>query len=95
MGFFVKRYQWYIRNNEVKHFDKNLTKFRRVAKASREYENKKGKFRSSCYDYGEFGHYRPECPMIKKDKDKGHHKRPSKSRKAYVSWESASDSSSD
>ena len=60
-----------------------------------EYDNKNGKFRSSCYNYGEVGHYRPNCPMIKKDKEKGRHKKSSKSRRAYVSCESASDSSSD
>ena len=33
--------------------------------------------------------------MIKKDKEKGHHKKSSKSWRAYVIWESESDSSSD
>lgn len=55
----------------------------------------KDKFRSSCYNYGEIAHYRPECPMIKKDKERRHHKKPSKYRRAYVDCESASDSSSD
>ncbi|XP_050889423.1 uncharacterized protein LOC127094660 [Lathyrus oleraceus] len=96
LGFFVKRYQSYIRKNGVKHSDKNLTKFGRVAKASREDENKKGKLRSLCYNYGEFGHYRLEFPKIKKKKkEKGHHNKSSKSRRAYGTWESASDSSSD
>lgn len=71
MRLFVKRYQRYISMIEVKHSDKNLTKLRRVAKASREDENKKGKFRSSCYNYGEFGHYILKYPKIKKDKEKG------------------------
>ena len=31
--------------------------------------------------------------MIKKDKERGHHKKTSKSRRAYVACESASDSS--
>ncbi|XP_050915969.1 uncharacterized protein LOC127131073 [Lathyrus oleraceus] len=95
IGLFVKRYQRYIRKNEVNLYDKNLTKFGRVAKASREDENKKGKYRSSCYNYGEFGHYRPKCPNIKKDKENEHHKKSSKSRRAYGTWESASDSLSD
>lgn len=33
--------------------------------------------------------------MIKKDKEKGHHKKSSKSRRAYNDWESESDSLSD
>lgn len=33
--------------------------------------------------------------MIKKGKEKGHHKKPNKSRRAYVAWESESDCSSD
>lgn len=48
MGLFVKRYQRYIRKNVVKHSNKNLNKFRKIAKPSKEYENKKGKLRSSC-----------------------------------------------
>lgn len=49
---FVERCQRYIRKNGVKHWNKNLTKFGRIVKASREDENKKGKLRSSCYNYG-------------------------------------------
>ncbi|XP_050902822.1 uncharacterized protein LOC127115287 [Lathyrus oleraceus] len=61
-------------------------------KSSKDDENRKGKFRSSCYSYGEVGHYRPECPMIKKDKKKGHAK---KFRRTYVAYENASDYSID
>lgn len=93
MELFIKRYQRYIREN--KHSDKNLTKFRRLDKSSKEYENKKDKFRSSCYNNGEFCHYRPKYPKIKKYKEKGHHKKSSKSGRAYVAWERVSDSSSD
>ncbi|XP_050908819.1 uncharacterized protein LOC127122544 [Lathyrus oleraceus] len=95
IGLFVRRYQRYIKKNGVNHYDKNLTKFVRVAKASREDENKKGKLRISCYNYGEFGHYRLECPKINKDRENGHHKKSSKSSRAYGIWESVSDSSSD
>lgn len=72
MGLFVKRY---IRKNEVKHFDKNLTNFRRVANSSKEDENKKRKLINSCYNYGEFYHYRLKYPKIEKDKDKCYHKK--------------------
>ncbi|XP_050896206.1 uncharacterized protein LOC127102934 [Lathyrus oleraceus] len=41
------------------------------------------------------GHYKPNCPLIKKDKEKAHHNKSSNSRRAYIAWESASDSSSD
>jgi hypothetical protein len=94
MGVFVKRYHRYIRKNGVKHSDKNLIKIRRISNSSKEDENKKGKLISSCYNYGKAGHYRSEHPMIKKDKEKGHHKKSSKSRRVYVTWESESDSSS-
>ena len=61
---FVKRYQRYIRKNKVKHSEENLAKFRKESKSSKDGENRKGKFRSSCYNYGEIDHYRLECPMI-------------------------------
>ena len=95
MGLFVKSYNRYIRKNRVKHFYKNLINFRRLSNSSKEDENKKGKIRISCYNCGNVGHYRPNCPLIKKDKEKGHHKKSSKSRRAYIAWESESDSSSD
>lgn len=62
-----------------KYSDKNQSKSRRLSNSSKEDESKKGKPRSSCYNYGKTGHYRSGCPMIKKDKDKGHHKKSSKS----------------
>ncbi|XP_050902541.1 uncharacterized protein LOC127114361 [Lathyrus oleraceus] len=95
MGLFVKRYNRCIWKNGVKYSDKNIINFRRLSNSSKEDENKKGKLRSSCYNCGKVSHYRPDCPMIKKDKEKGHHKKYSKSRRVYVAWESESDSSSD
>lgn len=35
MGLFVRRYNKFIRNNGIKHSDKNLMKFRRQSKGSR------------------------------------------------------------
>lgn len=73
-GLFVKRYNRQIWKNGVKQSDKNPIKSRRISNFSKEDENKKDKLRSSFYNYGKVGHYRPDCSMIKKDKDKGHHK---------------------
>lgn len=92
---FVKRYNRYIRKNGVKHSDKNLINFRRLSNFSKEDDNKKGKLRSSCYNCGKAGHYSSDYSFIKKDKEKGHHKKSSKSRRAYIAWESGSDYSSD
>jgi hypothetical protein len=62
--------------------------------SSKEDEKKKSKGRSTCYNCGKEGHIRPECPKIMKEKERGHHKRSNKSRRAYVAWESESGSSS-
>jgi hypothetical protein len=67
VGLFVKRYQRYIRKNKVKHSKGNLSKFRKDSKSSKDGENRKGKFRIYCYNYGEIGHYRPKCTMVKKE----------------------------
>lgn len=68
---FIKRYQRYIWKNKVNHSKGNLAKFGKESKSSKDGENRKFKFRSSCYNCGEIGHYRPKCPMIKKYKEKG------------------------
>ncbi|XP_050908865.1 uncharacterized protein LOC127122601 [Lathyrus oleraceus] len=91
-GLFVNKYQRYIRKNRVKDSKINLAIFRKESKSLKADENKKGKFRSSCYNCGEVGHYRPECLIIKKDREKWHDK---KSRREYVASDSSSDSSSD
>lgn len=62
--------------------------------SSKKYDNKKSKHRGSCYYYGKVGDYKPNCPLIMKDKEKGHHKKYSKSRRAYIAWESQCVSSS-
>lgn len=74
---------------------KYQSKSRKIFNSSKESENKKDNSRSSCYNYGKTGHHKPEYPMKKKNNEKGHHKRSSKSRREYVAWESERDSSSD
>lgn len=71
-----------------KYSEKNHSKSRRLLNSSKEDENKKGRIRSSCYNCWQAGHYRPECPKIKKENKKDHHKRSRKSRRVYVAWES-------
>ncbi|XP_050896005.1 uncharacterized protein LOC127102702 [Lathyrus oleraceus] len=95
VGLFAKRYQRYIQKNKVKHSEGNLSKFRRESKSSQYAENIKDKFISSCYNFGEIDHYRTKCTIIKKDKERGHHKKSSTSRRSYVACASVSDSSSD
>lgn len=91
----IKKFNRYLWKHEDKYSEKNQSKFRRLSNTSRKYENKKVKLRSSCYNYGKEGHYRLECPMKNKDKEKGRHKKYSKPKRAYVAWERESDSSSD
>lgn len=53
------------------------------------------KYKDSCYHCGNIGHYKSDCPLIKKDKGKSQHKKSSKSRRAYIAWESDNESSSE
>lgn len=62
MGLFVKWNHKYIKRNEVKHSDNNLINFRRQVNSSKQDKNKKGKSKSSCFNYGKVGHYKPDCP---------------------------------
>ena len=45
MGLFVKKYNWYVWKNGIKHFDNNLIKFRRQSSSVKENNNKKEKER--------------------------------------------------
>lgn len=91
MSLFIKKFNRYIWKHGDKYSEKNKTKSKRLFNSLEEDENKKSKPRSSYYNYGKVGHYRPEFPM----KKKGHHKKSRKSRRAHVAWERESDSSSD
>ncbi|MED6210141.1 hypothetical protein PIB30_061380, partial [Stylosanthes scabra] len=45
-----------------------------------------------CFEYGEIGHIKPNCPKLQKgEKDKKFKKK----QKAYISWENEDDSSTD
>lgn len=95
MGLFFKRYHKYIKRNGVKHSDKNLINYRRQSNSTKQDENKKEKSKVLCYNYGKVGHYKPYYPFLKKDKGKSQHKKPSKPRRAHITWESDSESSSE
>ncbi|XP_050897150.1 uncharacterized protein LOC127103967 [Lathyrus oleraceus] len=95
MGLFVRRYNRYLRKNEVQHSDKNLVNYRGQSKFSNQEESKTTKSRGSCYNCENSGHYKPDCPLLKKDKVKNkRHKKSSKARRAYIAWESDSEPSS-
>ena len=94
MVLFVRRYNRFIRKNGIKHSDKNLIKFRKQSKEPRQEENKKYRGKGPCFNCGKTGHYKPDCPMMKKDKGKAPPKKFNKQRRAYIAWESDSDSSS-
>jgi len=98
MGLFVKRYNRYVRKNGIQHSEKNLVNFRKQSRFSKNDDSKGKTTRGSCYKCGKPGHYKPDCPMNKKTKEKDSyksHKKPSKPRRAYIAWESDSDSSDD
>ncbi|XP_050915618.1 uncharacterized protein LOC127130693 [Lathyrus oleraceus] len=95
MRLFVKRYHKYIKRNIVKHSDKNLINYIRHSNTSREDENKKQKSKGSCYNCGRAGYYKPDFSLLKKYKGKGHHKKSNKPKRAYIAWESGSESSSE
>src|SRR3954471_18369399 len=70
MGLFVRKYNRYLRKNEIKHSDNNLVDYRRQAKSNKQEDSKKTKPKGSCYNYGKPGHYKPDCTSLKKNKAK-------------------------
>src|SRR4051812_21232477 len=52
MGLFVRRYNKYLRKNEIKHSDNNLVDYRRQSKSNKQDEYKKTKPIGSCYNCG-------------------------------------------
>jgi hypothetical protein len=95
MDLFVRKYNIFLRKNEIQHLDKNLINYRRHSQPSKQDESKKPKSRGSCYHCGKPDHYKSDCPYLKKDKAKANNqKKPTKARRAYIVWESDSDPSS-
>src|SRR3954466_5619860 len=89
---FVRRYNKYIRKNGAKHSDKSLIKYRKQFNKYKQDENNKGKVKGPCFNCGKVVHYKPDCPYLKKDKEKNQIKGHNKPRRAYIAWESDSSS---
>ncbi|KAK2396415.1 gag-protease polyprotein [Trifolium repens] len=94
IGLFVRRYNRYVRKNGIRHSDANLKKFRKDSGYHRKNEDARYSKKGICYECGQVGHYKPDCPNLKrKEKESSSNKRRSKGKKAYVAWESSSSSS--
>ncbi|WJX78113.1 hypothetical protein P8452_61367 [Trifolium repens] len=84
----------YVRKNGIRHSDDNLKKFRKDSGYRRKDEDTKDSKKGICYECGQVGHYKPDCPNPKrKEKESSSNKRRSKGKKAYVAWESSRSSS--
>src|SRR4051812_37756626 len=57
MGLFIRKYNRYLRRNEIQHSDTNLIDYRRQAKPNKQDEGNISKSRGSFYNYGKPGHY--------------------------------------
>src|SRR4051812_18490534 len=68
MELFVRRYNKYIRKNGAKHSDKSLINYRKQFNKYKQDENNKGKAKGPCFNCGKIGHYKPDCPYLKKEK---------------------------
>ncbi|KAK2443470.1 rust resistance kinase Lr10 [Trifolium repens] len=97
MGLFVRRYNRYVRKNGIRHSDENLKKYRKDSGYRRRNEDARYSKKGACYECGQIGHFKPDCPKLKrKEKGSPSFKKGSKDKgkKAYVAWESGSSSSS-
>src|SRR3954470_2341235 len=94
MGLFVRRYNKYLKKNGAKHSNKGLINYRKQSTISKQYDNNKGRIKGLCFNCGKDGHYKPDCPYLKKEKEKNQSKGHNKSKRAYIAWESDSSSES-
>ncbi|KAK2435260.1 hypothetical protein QL285_020334 [Trifolium repens] len=94
MRLFVRRYNRYVRKNGIRHSDENLKKYRKDSGYHQRNEDARHSKKGICYECGQVGHYKPDCPNLKrKEKESSSNKRRSKGKKAYVACESGSSSS--
>src|SRR3954471_7932954 len=78
----------------IKHSDKGLINYRNQSNKFKQDDNNKGKIKGPCFNCGKAGHYKPDCPYLKKEKEKNQSKGHNKSKRAYIAWESDSSSES-
>ncbi|KAK2403332.1 gag-protease polyprotein [Trifolium repens] len=94
MELFVRRYNRYVRKKGIRHSDDNLKKFRKDSGYRRKNEDVRYSKKRICYECGQVGHYKPDCPNLKrKEKESSSNKRRSKGKKAYVARKSSNSSS--
>lgn len=68
MGLFIRRYNWYLKRNKLKHTEKGLINFKKYHPSKREHNKKDEDI--TCYECEKLGHYRTICPSLTK-----HHKK--------------------
>lgn len=70
MGLFLKCYKKFIKRKFVKHFDKNLVKFRKFNPSTKWKDRKKEKRKLIYYECGESTHYNTTFPILNRHKRK-------------------------
>jgi len=85
MSLLVRRYNYYIKRNGLKHNDKILVNFRKASIKGKESDSDEKIV--SCYGCRKVGHYKNECPELAKERGRSKFNWNSRGRNAYIVWE--------